>query len=126
MSKGLKSLNELKKRYGKNFSLNDDERCRLIETELKDYEELTSKPVILCGRTHGYTQALIDTICKNYKEVKITNLEDEKKLKALEIIKDICKLKVFKNKYGQCFMTGTYIAFAISQETYDILKKALL
>lgn len=61
---------------------------KLIETTLKNYEELTSKPAILYGRTHGHTQALIDTICKNYKEVKITNLEDEKKLKALEIIKE--------------------------------------
>lgn len=59
-----------------------------IADALKNYEELTSKPVILYGRTHGHTQALIDTICKNYKEVKITNLEDEKKLKALEIIKE--------------------------------------
>lgn len=58
-----------------------------IGDALKNYEELTSKPVILYGRTHGHTQALIDTICKNYKEVKITNLEDEKKLKAFEIIK---------------------------------------
>ena len=60
----------------------------IIEKTLKDYEELTNKPVMLYGKTHEKTQALIDTICKNYKEVKITNLEDEKKLKALEIIID--------------------------------------
>ena len=57
----------------------------------KEYEELKNKPVVLYGRTHEHTQALIDYICKNYKEVKITNIEDEKKLKALEIITSISK-----------------------------------
>lgn len=64
------------------------ERFNIIETALKKYDELTSKPVFLCGRTNGHTKALIDYICKNYKEVKITNLEDEKKTKAFEIIKE--------------------------------------
>ena len=50
----------------------------------------------------------------------------EKELKALEIIKDICELKVYKNKLGQCFLEGTNILFPISQETYDSLKEVLL
>ena len=50
----------------------------------------------------------------------------EKSLKALEIIKDICKLKVYKNKLGQCFLEGINILFAIPQETYDLLKEVLL
>ncbi len=71
-----------------NLELPYSNTIQAIETALKNYEELTSKPVILYGRTHGYTQSLIDYVCKNYKEVKITNLDDEKKLKAFEIIKD--------------------------------------
>ena len=50
----------------------------------------------------------------------------KKELKAIEIIKDICKLKVYKNKLGQCFLEGINILFAISQETYDLLKEVLL
>ena len=48
-----------------------------------------------------------------------------KDLKALEIIKDICKIKVYKNKLGQCFLEGTNILYDISQEEYDLLKEVL-
>ena len=107
-----------------------------IETALKNYEELTSKPIILYyGRTHGHTQALIDMVFKNYKEVKITNLEDEKKLKALKIIKEkkvdvfglICCIQLneytaletynMKENCHNCFLT---------QEEFDLLKEVLL
>ena len=50
----------------------------------------------------------------------------EKELKALEIIKDRCELKVYKNKLGQCFLEGTNILFPISQKIYDLLKEVLL
>ena len=50
----------------------------------------------------------------------------EKSLKAIDVIKDICNLKVYKNKLGQCFLEGTNILFPISQETYDLLKEVLL
>lgn len=87
----------------------------IIETALKNYEELTSKPAMLYGRTHGHTQVLIDTICKNYKEVKITNLEDEKKLKALEIIK----------KYPRCSLQR-YIGFnEMIKEGYELTQEHL-
>lgn len=49
-----------------------------------------------------------------------------KELTALEIIKDFCNLKVYKNKLGQCFIEGTNILFAISKEKYDLLKEVLL
>ena len=48
-----------------------------------------------------------------------------KELKALEAIKDLCELKLYKNKLGQCFLEGTHILFAISQEKYDLLKEVL-
>lgn len=50
----------------------------------------------------------------------------EKELKALKFIKDTCKLKVYKNKLGQCFLEGTDVLYAISQEEYDLLKEVLL
>lgn len=95
MSKELRAFRKICKNLN-SYEFTDEykKNKKLIETTLKNYEELTSKPVILCGRTHGYTQALIDTICKNYKEVKITNLEDEKKVKALEVIKELLKIKI--------------------------------
>ncbi len=107
-----------------------------IETALKNYEELTSKPIILYyGRTHGHTQALIDMVFKNFKEVKITNLEDETKLKALEIIKEkrvdvdylitcieqsINPLQ-FYNEYIKEFN-----GIELTQEEYDLLREKLL
>ena len=36
----LKAHKELKSRYGKYFSLQDDERAKIIETTLKDYERV--------------------------------------------------------------------------------------
>lgn len=106
----------------------------IIENTLKDYEELTSKPVMLYGRTHGHTQALVDSICKNYKEVKITNLEDEKKLKALEIIKQkevnvyrFHLVQSYKNpleRYNDTFHIVE--KNFLSQEEYDLLKEVLL
>lgn len=101
----------------------------VIETALKNYDELTTKPVILYGRAHGHTQKLIDTICKNYKEVKITNLEDEKKLKALEIIKarpeqllDILETDNYNEYLDLDYAPNQYI----SEKEYDLLKEILL
>lgn len=106
-----------------------------VETALKNYEELTNKPVILYGRTHGQTKALIDMISKNYKEIKITNLDDEEKLKAFEIIKekkvDISYLIIcieqnveplqFYNEIAKDLHNGE-----LTQEEYELLKKVLL
>jgi hypothetical protein len=104
--------------------------CYIIETALKNYEELTSKPIMLCGRTHGSSQALIDTICKNYKEVKITNLVDEKKRKALEIIKekrvDVELLMKTQNaiEYNR-FSKNVNQSHNLGQREYDLLKEIL-
>ena len=110
MTKELEALNTLKNITIINFEDENGvkrivfasevykEPIQIIETALKNYEELTSKPVILYGRTHGQTQALIDTICKNYKEVKITNLDDEKKLKALGLLDD-CDIDIWLLKH---------------------------
>lgn len=61
----LKAHKELKSRYGKYFSLQDDERGKVIETALKDYEKKTK-------------------LAKEYADVDNV----AKRLKALEIIKD--------------------------------------
>lgn len=74
--------------YGRKMEFNAHELKLLIETELKNYQELLEKPCVLVGRDRGYTKAIIDMISKNYKEIKITNIVDENKVKALEIIKD--------------------------------------
>lgn len=99
-----------------------------IFTTLKNYEELTSKPVILYGRAQGYTQKLIDYICKNYKEVKITNLEDEKKVKASEIIKrkgiDINALRRANNCAEYNSTAKSCIGY--TQEDYDLLIEVML
>lgn len=78
--------------YDGTIEENYPEEIKILETALKNYEELLKRPCVLMGRTNGHTQALIDKICKNYKEVKITNLEDENKLKAFEIVdeKNVC------------------------------------
>ena len=46
--KGLQALKELKKRYGKNFSMQDDARSHAIEKELKALEIIKNKCVDVC------------------------------------------------------------------------------
>lgn len=139
MENTLKDKNKRNRAYAPQVFWKNKYTLEIIETTLKNYEELTSKPVILYGRTHGYTQALIDTICKNYKEVKITNLEDEKKLKALEILKEILHIKIhideeenvailyidvvkdFKTKE----FTHLILGYVQEKEKYDLLKEVL-
>ena len=110
------------------------ENIEIIKNALKNYEELTNKQVILCGRKSRKTQAIIDMICKNYKEVAITNLEDDKRLKAFEIIK---KQKVIVYKLFTCFEKGglerynNYLYVLnlpecyLTQEQFDLLKEVL-
>lgn len=135
----LQALEDLISFIGSGFVADTHELCEyvakrkeIIETALKNYEELTSKPVILCERTHGHAQALIDMISKNYKNIKITNLEDNKKLKAFEIIK---KKRVFIGELLQSDSLeeyndyveeqGRYDEDKLTQEEYDLLKEAL-
>lgn len=112
----------VKEKYGiteKTFN----EKKKIVENALKNYQELTNRPITLGARTHGRAQAIIDMICKNYKEVKIINLEDEKKLKALEIIKE-------QTQYFIDFVENTrtiFIDCALKCDTkqFDLLKEVL-
>ena len=109
----LEALKELKKRYGKNFSLNDDERCRIIEKELKaqeQYVQIAEKEhedyMVLCG--------------------EITRLKNKhkKQLKALEIIKKLLNddWTYFKLEENWICIDGSS---SITQEEYDLLKEVL-
>lgn len=133
MENTLKDKNKRNRAYAPQVFWKNKYTLEIIETKLKDYEELTNKPVILYGRTHGYTQALIDTICKNYKEVKITNLEDEKKLKALEIIKETPIFAWYVTIYKDAYeMVADAKGFRANnsvedlQQMFDLLKEVLL
>ena len=130
MENTLKDKNKRNRAYAPQVFWKNKYTLEIIETKLQDYEELTNKPVILYGRTHGYTQALIDTICKNYKEVKITNLEDEKKIKALEIIKEKgIILQFIKETYTvEQYNAGVFgtLVKPLTQEEYELLKEVLL
>lgn len=105
------------------------EELNIIETALKNYQELLEKPCVLVGRTQGHTKALIDTISKNYKEIKITSLEDEKEIKAFEIIKkknvSTIGLKYHSTceNYNNDLLKGEY---PLTQEEFDLLKEVLL
>lgn len=134
MSKELDALMRINQKFVQkewnNKPRETEKDFELIENALKNYEELTNKPVMLYGRNHKKTQALIDTICKNYKEVKITNLEDEKKLKALKIIKekevDVGWFNRATSLYHYNMGMGIKSYGALSQEEYDLLKEVLL
>ena len=55
--KPLKALKELKKRYGKNFSIQDDNRMKIVETALKALEIIKKKRV----------DVLELSVCANYE-----------------------------------------------------------
>ena len=106
-----------------------------IEDALKKYNELTSKPMLLCARTSGKEQMLIDKICKNYKEVTVTNLESNKKFIAFGIIKE---KRVDVHMLFWCFEKGglkRYNRFLdaffesskyhLTKEQFDLLKEVL-
>ena len=113
---------------------------KVIETTLKEQGEQYKKPLVLMGRTHGQTKALIDEISKHYKEVKITNLVDEKKLKALAIITNITKhTSHFRLKERQNFGEDEMSYYLVigygmgeceyklkSKEEFDLLKEELI
>ena len=123
-------------------TLNRDYEFEIIETALKNYQELLEKPCVIMGRTQGNTQAFIDTISKNYKEIKITNLVDEKKLKAFKIIVEkeidiwllkVCDYENYCRIRTKCLETNVESmadcdkpAIPLpSQEEFDFLKEML-
>ncbi len=122
------------------YSYGYDENVKIIETALKNYQELLKRPCVLVGRTNGHTKALIDTICKNYKEVKITNLEDEKKLKALDIIQrkrvnlEDLDDAIYEDSYHEdnehnaidIYNQNRFEYKHLTQEEFDLLKEVLL
>ena len=121
--------------HGRKMGFDPHELKLLIETTLKDYQELLDKPCVLIGRNQGYTKALIDMISKNYKEIKITNLVDENKVKAFEIIKekrvDITTLMDCRNveefnRWVPIRSHYSYRPFELTQEEFELLKEVLL
>lgn len=105
-----------------------DDELDIIETTLKDYEELTNKPVVLYGRT----QALIDMICKTHKEIKVINLIDERKVKAFDTIKEkqvdvyiLLKTKSL-DEYNEWYVGIQDNFMPLTQDEYDLLKEVLL
>ena len=123
MSKELKALKELKKRYGKNFSLNDDERCCVIETALKRLEVL-EKPKEIVGTT-TVDKALEQFLIGSCPEVK-------KKLKALEIIKTKLLAGAFENGdysgYAMAVITSGSEEMKknmLTEQEYNLLKEIL-
>ena len=122
MSKELKALKELKKRYGKNFSLNDDERCHIIESALKDKEQID---MLLEQFGLSNIQNFIDNL-------KIVARE-QKKLNALEIIKkkriNVGDFMIFvSHKENTLELWNSYFTSEkqLTQEEYEILKEELL
>lgn len=105
-----------------------------IEDALKKYNELTSKTMILCARTSGKQKMLIDMICKNYKEVRVSTLESDKKFIAFDIIKE---KRVYTNVLFYCFERdglesynnfldrSCLSRYRLTKEEYDLLKEAL-
>ena len=101
MNKGLEALERNK------YEIENADDFLLIKKELKGKEEL---------------EKAFDTLSKDHeKAMKELSLEIEKN-RALSTIVQIFDVKVGKNKLGQCFVSSTSDIFAISQETYDLLK----
>lgn len=105
-----------------------EEELNLIETALKNYEELTNKPVVLYGRT----QAIIDTICKTHKEIKVINLIDKRKVKAFDTIKEkqvdvyiLLKTKSL-DEYNEWYVGIQDDFMPLTQDEYELLREVLL
>ena len=117
----LKALKELKERYGKNFSLNDDERCRIIEKSLKSQEQY----VQIAEKEHEDYM----TLCGEITRLKNKNKKQEK---ALEIIKKkrvncFLLIAIFNSSdniehYNQNYSKN----WELTKEEYDLLKEVLL
>jgi len=107
----LEALKELKKRYGKSFSIQDDNRMRIVETALKDYEHRLA-------------------LAKEYKDVNNV----AKRLKALEIIKEkLVDIEVLKyalqNNYDCDYYNATMDKLTdryLTKQEYELLKEVSL
>ena len=90
---------------------------KILSTRTKKVDEEVIRQLRNIGEERGINELIL------IDESKVLNLI--KAVRALETIKDLCNLKVYKNKLGQCFLEGTNILFPISKEEYDLLKKVL-
>lgn len=114
----------------------EKDKCyNIIETALKDYEKLSKQRYVIFTRTHQQKEMFIDEICKSYKEIKVSSLEDEKKLKALEIIKEKnidvgaikeCVSAYAYNDFKELTETAIVKREKMTQEEYEIVKEVLL
>ena len=104
------------------------------EAKINDYHRFTEKDYdgyklssLWCGGTGAEAVQKLGQLEDLLEKHNIKLFNDlDNRLKALKFIKDTCKLKIYKNKLGQCFLEGTDILYAISQEEYDLLKEVLL
>lgn len=109
----LKALKELKKKYGKNFSLNDDERCRTIKSALEELDFFV--------RQYRYLQELL---------VKV-NRDKEKYRQALEIIKQYIHIEengeddLFPYHVRDVQYVSNRSCRIMSEEDYEVLKEVL-
>lgn len=99
----------------------------IIEKALKNYQELLERPYVLVVGTHGHAQALIDKL-NNYKDIKIANIEDGNKLKALEIIKnkDVNPIDIRCCDTIEQYNVKENGNVPLIQEEFDLLKEVLL
>lgn len=107
-----------------------DKDIETLKSALKNYEELLKRPCVIMGRTNGYTQALMDAVSKNHKEIKITSLDDQKNLKAFKIIKRK-KVNTGRIFIGQYNTLEEYNMWEnedrkLTREEYDLLKEVLI
>lgn len=119
MIKGLKELKELKKRYGKNFSMQDDERTHIIEQELKRLEEYEKADDKVCAGSLLTCTHDFQTLWKRNK--------------ALEIIinKKVDIFLIYKfssvDKYNDWLGRGTnWNGRLLTEEEFNAVREVLL
>lgn len=125
MSKELEALKYLKENKRRHWLEGDrsGECLDIIESALKRLEEIDNKPVAFMVSSRGMENAIVKEISK-HKEIKITNLADQKKLKAFEIIK---KKDIKVAQYGDYYLIDkhTNLLGQLTKEEYELLKEIL-
>lgn len=137
MSKELRAFRKICRCLSSSYEFTDEykKNKKLIEEALKNYQELLERPCVVMPRASGKTNAIIEKICKFNKEIKITNLVDENKVKAFDIIKENLVVSYDEsNNDKPCLMLGVKVdkdKLVIIYETFDeekidLLKRVLL
>ena len=131
MAKELKPLQALEKLTNYKCScMSEKIECKeIVETALKRLEEIDNKSVCFVGRTRGQTKRIIEELSK-HPEVKVTNLDDQKKLKALEIIIKYnihkCSVIMATDSYKDYKICWVYDNTKMTEEEYKVLKEILI